>query len=234
MSSSVKKNILFTRSLSPEHLKYAEELGLNVTAKPFIQIDLMPISKEKIDLINSKPNADWIFTSQNAVKSISKHLSSLDALDEKKFFAVGLKTAEELLKNGIQALLPEVHNSQSLIDLLEKQDNTSYIHFSGNLRQNSICHFMTEKELDFEEVECYQTNLHQPDVAIADFNGICFCSPSAVHSFFSKYTIKETVACFAIGSTSAVLLLNYSEHVVMSEYTNVYSLLDTCYNYLNT
>ncbi|WP_461643117.1 uroporphyrinogen-III synthase [Labilibaculum euxinus] len=234
MSLTDKKNILFTRSLSSEHIMYAEKLGLEVTAKPFIQIDLMPLSKEKTDLINSKPESNWIFTSQNAVKSIAENLSSLISLGEKKVFAVGEKTAEELLKIGIEALLPEQHNSQSLLQLLEKQSASSYIHFSGNLRQNNISDFMTEKEFDFEEIECYQTNLHQPDVTITDFDAICFCSPSAVYSFFNRYKINETVPCFAIGSTTAVKLLDFSEHVVMSENTNVYSLLEICHNYLNS
>lgn len=234
MPKADKKNILFTRSLNSEHIKYADELELTVTAKAFIKIELLSFSENKIELINSKPESNWIFTSQNAVKSISKHTNSFESLQEKKVFAVGDKTAEELLMVGINALLPEQHNSQSLIDLLEKQTASSYIHFSGNLRQNIISDYMTEKELDFEEIECYQTKLHQPDVNIHDFDAICFCSPSAVISFFSKYNVKDTIPCIAIGSTTAVKLLDYSEHVVMSERTDVFSLLEICHNYLNS
>ena len=234
MSIADKKNILFTRSLNSEHHKYADKLNLSVTAEAFIQIDMMPFSAEKIEFINSKPEASWIFTSQNSVKGIANHLSSLKFLKEKKVFAVGDKTAEELVKIGFPALIPEQHNSQSLIDLLDQQTESSYIHFSGNLSQRIISNFMLEKKISFEEIECYQTNLRQPDVNINDFDAICFCSPSAVNSFFSKYKIKKTVPCFAIGSTSAVKLLDHSEHVVMSEKTNVYSLLEICHNYLNS
>lgn len=234
MPKADKKNILFTRSLNSEHLKYAEKLKLSVTAKAFIQIDIKSLSESKIKLINSKPESNWIFTSQNAVKVISKSISSFQSLQEKKIFAVGDKTAEELLKMGIEAFLPEQHNSESLIELLEKQTASSYIHFTGNLRQNIISDFMTEKELDFEEIECYQTKLHQPNINVDDFDAICFCSPSAVSSFFSKYKIKDTVPCIAIGSTTAVKLLDFSEHVVMSERTDVFSLLEICHNYLNS
>jgi uroporphyrinogen-III synthase len=234
MPKADKKHILFTRDLNSEHLKYADELELTVTAKAFIQIEIISLSEIKIELINSKPESSWIFTSQNAVKSISKYISSFKSLQEKKVFAVGNKTAEELLKLGIEAILPEQHNSKSLIELLEKQTASSYIHFSGNLGQNIISDFMTEKELNFEEIECYQTSLNQPDINSNDFDAICFCSPSAVISFFSKYKIKDTVPCIAIGSTTAVKLLDYSEHVVMSERTDVFSLLEICHNYLNS
>lgn len=234
MPKADKKHILFTRSLNSEHLKYADKLELSVIAKAFIQIDIRSLSESRIELINSKPESNWIFTSQNAVKAISKHISSFKSLQEKKVFAVGDKTAEELLKIGIEALLPEQHNSQSLIELLEKQTKSSYIHFSGNLRQNIISDFMLEKEFDFEEIECYQTKLHQPNINIDDFDAICFCSPSAVISFFSKYKIKESIPCIAIGNTSAVKLLDFSEHVVMSERTDVFSLLEICHNYLNS
>lgn len=234
MPKADKKNILFTRDLNSEHLKYAEELGLSVTAKAFIQINILSLTENKIELINSKPESNWIFTSQNAVKCIAKSIDSFNSLQKKTVYAIGDKTAEELLKIGIKAVLPEQHNSQSLIEFLEKQTASSYIHFSGNLRQNIVSDFMTEKELDLEEIECYQTNLHQPDVNTNDFDAICFCSPSAVTSFFSKYKIKDTIPCIAIGSTTAVKLLDFSEHVVMSERTDVFSLLEICHNYLNS
>lgn len=234
MPKADKKHILFTRSLNSEHLKYADELDLSVTAKTFIQIDLLSLSEKEEELINSKSESNWIFTSQNAVKVISKSISLFQSLKDKKVFAVGNKTADELLKIGIEAILPEQHNSESLIELLEKHSPSSYIHFSGNLRQNIISNFMTEKELDFREIECYRTKLHQPNINVDNFDAICFCSPSAVNSFFSKYKIKDTVPCIAIGNTTAVKLLDFSEHVVMSERTDVFSLLEICHNYLNS
>ncbi len=228
------KNILVTRSINSEHLKFASELGLSVTAKAFITIDIQKLSEDKIKLINAKEQSSWIFTSQNAVKSISNQIDSFLNVKEKMVLAVGDKTAEALQKIGIQAIIPTQHNSQALIELLETQTSTSYIHFSGNLRQSNISDFMKEKEFDFQEIECYNTNLTQPDLDISKFDAVCFCSPSSVVSFFSKYKIGESIPCIAIGSTTAVKLIDYSEHVVMSEYTNVYSLLEMCHNYINS
>lgn len=234
MSLAKSKNILVTRAVNSEHLKYANELDLSVTAKTFITINIQELSENKIKLINDKEQSNWIFTSQNAVKSISNQIDSFLKVKEKKVFAVGDQTAEALLSIGIQAIVPTQHNSQSLLDLLENQTSNSYIHFSGNLRQSNISEFMQEKEFEFEEIECYSTNLTQPDLDISKFDAVCFCSPSSVVSFFSKYKIEKNIPCIAIGSTTAVKLLDYSEHVVMSENTNVYSLLEMCRNYINS
>ncbi|WP_372751323.1 uroporphyrinogen-III synthase [Labilibaculum sp.] len=234
MSVTDTKNILFTRSLSPEHLRYASQLDLLLTAKAFIQIEEIPISTEKIDLLNSEAKASWIFTSQNAVKSLSDHVDSLENLKDKKVFAVGERTAEALWKIGVKAQIPKLHNSQSLLDLLEKDNANSFIHFTGNLHQNILSDFMYEKKFEFTEIQCYRTELIQPEVSIHEFDAVCFCSPSAVISFFTKYKIDESLPCVAIGSTTAVKLLDYTDHIVMSERTNVYSMLEICNDYLNS
>lgn len=234
MSVSNTNNILFTRSLSPEHLRYASQLDLFLTAKAFIQIEEIPISKEKIDLLNIKTQASWIFTSQNAVKSLAEHIDSLENVKDKKVFAIGERTADSLWKMGIKALLPKLPNSQSLIDLLDKDTSSSFIHFTGNLHQNNLSDFIQDKELELTEIQCYRTELVQPEISLADFNAICFCSPSAVISFFRKYKPDKSVPCVAIGSTTAVKLLDYTDHIVMSERTNVYSMLDICHDYLNS
>ena len=228
------KNILFTRSLNDEHHAFGKNLGLQLTDKAFIEVELNHISEDQINLINSKIEATWIFTSQNAVRSIGKVLHRLANIEEKKCFAVGQKTAQELAKMGIRALIPEHHNSQALIDLLDNNKAGSFIYFTGNLRQSTIINFFEENEIDFEEIETYQTKLIQPELEIENFNGVCFCSPSAVVSFFKKYKLEESVPCFAIGNTTAVKLLDYSGHVVMAEKTNVFSLLEICHNYLNS
>lgn len=234
MSLADFKNILFTRSLNDKHRQFASELGLSVTDKAFIQIELTPLSKEKIDQLSEKQNMAWIFTSQNAVKVIENDLKDFVGLETNKFFAVGEKTAEALMNLNLDPIVPDIHNSEGLLALLEKESDNSYVHFTGNLRQNLISEYMIENEKDFMEIECYRTNLVQPEIEINHYDAICFCSPSAAISFFSKYKIKESTPCLAIGGTTAVKLLDYSEVVVMSDHTNVFSLLESCHNYLNS
>jgi len=234
MTKTVFKNILFTRSIQKGHHLFGQNMGFNLTDIPFIRIELQSISKNQIDRINSDPEATWIFTSQNAVKSISKVLHLIPEYQTKHCYAVGEKTAQELNKTGINACIPKQHNSLGLVNLLESNQPKSCIYFSGGFRQNTILNFFQDHKISCKEIECYQTHLVQPDLNIEEYDAVCFCSPSAAISFFKKYKLNKTVPCIAIGNTTAVKLLDFSDHVVMSENTNVYSMLEICHNYLNT
>lgn len=232
MKEASKKHILFTRSISAEHANYGEKLGLQVSSKAFISINLNKLTGEQIQQINSKTEATWIFTSQNAVRCIASHL---DQISNKNIacYAVGQKTAEVLKQHGIDAKTPETHNARALVDLLENDKQKSFIYFTGNLRQNTLVDYFTENELEYSEVECYQTVFEKPKVRLENFNAICFCSPSAVVSFFNQYQLNENIPAIAIGSTTAVKLLDYTEHVVMAESANIFAMLDISNEYLN-
>jgi len=232
MNSTYSNQILFTRNLSDSHYEFGNKIGLQISDHAFIDIKINILGQKEIDLIESKAN--WIFTSRNAVKSITPILSKLVLDENHKVYAVGKKTAEELSKIGLQAIIPSTHNARALVELLEKDKAESYIYFSGNIRKNTIVNFFTENELTYEEIECYKTSLIQPEVDVDNFDAICFCSPSAIVSFFKKYKLKSSIPCIAIGNSSAVKLLDYTEHVVMSDHANIYSMLEICKEYLNS
>lgn len=233
MTDRKTQNILFTRNLTDKHRLFGKKMNLIIDDFPFIQIDVNRLSDETINSISSDKNALWIFTSQNAVKSVVNSISDFSHYQDKVCFAVGEKTAVELRKHGFNVRVPENHNSNSLVDLLEKESfKNTYIYFTGNLRRNTITHFLEENDINFTEVECYRTNLIQPDINISKYKAIAFCSPSAVISFFKKYHLNETIPCIAIGSTTAVKLLDYTENVVMSENANIYSMIEICKEYL--
>lgn len=232
MNKGKSHKILVTRKLNPEQLKFGENFNLVLTDKAFIHIEIHPILNEKLDLINHHSNACWIFTSQNAVKCVENYLEKLKHHSKIKCFAVGEKTAESLSRIGIHAIVPKKHHSVALVDLLKKHKVESCIYFTGNLRQNTISNYFIENGIDFEEIECYETLLNQPEIDVSEYAGICFCSPSAVSSFFAKYSLAETIPCFAIGPTTAVKLIEFSDHVILSESSNLYSMFETCHNYL--
>lgn len=233
MTSVNSKKILFTRSLSESHYEFGKNLGLFLNDYPFITIKINELNLCEIDNINSKPNSAWIFTSRNAVKSLAPILSKLSVNEKRRIYAVGKKTAAELLKLGMHAIVPSSHNAQSLVNLLNKNKEEAYIYFCGNIRKNTIVNFFHDNEIAYQEIECYQTKLVQPDIDINIFDAICFCSPSAVNSFFKKYKLNNSVPCIAIGHSSAVKLLDYTEHVVMSDQANIKSMLEICNEYLN-
>ncbi|MPQ47136.1 hypothetical protein GCQ56_08910 [Marinifilum sp. N1E240] len=234
MYSTDSNRILFTRNLSDGHYDFGNKIGLQLSDHAFIDIKINTLGQREIELLESESKAEWIFTSRNAVKSLAPILSKLVLDENHKVYAVGKKTAEELSKIGLQAIVPSTHNARALVELLEKNKAESYIYFSGNIRKNTIVNFFTENDLTYEEIECYKTSLIQPEIDVDNFDAICFCSPSAIVSFFKKYKLKSPVPCIAIGNSSAVKLLDYTEHVVMSEKANIYSMLEICNEYLNS
>nr|WP_320119631.1 uroporphyrinogen-III synthase [uncultured Marinifilum sp.] len=233
MTSVKPKKILFTRSLSESHYEFGKDLGLSLSDYPFITIKINELKSCEIENINSKPNSAWIFTSRNAVKSLLPILSQISINEDKKIYAVGLKTAAQLEKSGLHAIVPSSHNARALVKLMAQNKEESYTYFCGNIRKNTIVNFFQDQEIDYQEIECYQTKLVQPDINIDLFDAICFCSPSAVNSFFKKYKLSNPVPCIAIGHSSAVKLLDYTEHVVMSDTANIKSMLEICKEYLN-
>lgn len=234
MKPEHKKNILFTRNINEQQMAYAKQYDFDVEHHSFIQIKWNKLSRDQLENINKASHAAWVFTSQNAVKCFAQHLDSICIPEHVKCYAVGNKTAEALQQINMEAIVPSVHNSLALVDLLEEENNKAYLYFSGNLRQNILTQFFEEKEIPFQEIECYQTLSIQPDIDLEKYDAICFCSPSAVNSFFQNHQLDEQIPCIAIGNTTAVHLLNFTEHVVMAEQTNIYSMLDMCNEYINS
>jgi len=228
------KRILFTRTLNTDQIEYGLKMGCLIDHHAFIRIDLCALDAASIDLINSGTYPNWIFTSQNAVRSLqaNRELIQLDKLE--KCFAVGQKTAEQLSEIGITAIVPKRQNAEALSDLLNAYSTEPFLYFTGNLRQRTLINFFEDHESPYKEMKVYDTHLIQPDIKLKDYDAICFCSPSAVHSFFKNYQLKDNQPCFAIGNTTAVALVDYSDTVMLAEQTNVFSLIQSCNQYLNS
>lgn len=235
MDTGKLQNILFTRKITEKHIEFGNQIGLSVEDHPFISIELNPITSTILEDLQANSTWSWIFTSRNAVKSLINSITDISTFKDRICYAVGNKTAEELRDNGFKVIVPENQNALSLVDLLEKDTKkNSYFYFTGNMRRKTITNYFGENEINFREVECYKTKLIQPEIEINKYKAICFCSPSAVVSFFQKYQVDATTVCTAIGNTTAVKLLDYTENVIMSEETNVYSMLKICNEYLNS
>ena len=228
------KRILFTRSLNTDQIEYGLKMNCLIDNYAFIRIDLCTLSNESLEIINSGQYPNWIFTSQNAVRSLQANKENIQLDKMEKCFAVGQKTANQLSNIGISSLVPKHHNSEALSELLQDYSDAPFLYFTGNLRQKTLIHFFEEHERPFKEIKVYDTHMIQPEIALDDYDAICFCSPSAVHSFFKNYQLKNNQPCFAIGNTTAVALVDYSDHVMMADQTNVFSLIQTCNQFFNS
>lgn len=232
--TKTNKRILFTRSLNDDQIEFGLKMNCSIDHHAFIRIDLSTLSSQELETINSGQYPNWIFTSQNAVRSLQANKEHIQLDNMENCFAVGQKTADQLSEMGISSLIPSRHNSEALSELLEDYSKTPFLYFTGNLRQKTLIHFFEEHECPYKEIKVYDTHLIQPEITLADYDAICFCSPSAVHSFFKNYQLKNDQPCFAIGTTTAVALVDYSDFVMMSDQTNVFSLIQTCNEYLNS
>ena len=228
------KRILFTRSLSAEEVEFGLKMNCLIEHHAFIKIDLSMLSSQELEIVNSGQYPNWIFTSQNAVKSLQANKEHIQLNKMEKCFAVGQKTAKHLSEIGISSLVPTHHNSEALSELLKDHTTAPFLYFTGNIRQKTLIQFFEEYESPYKEIKTYDTHLIQPKVTLEDYDAICFCSPSAVRSFFKNYQLKNNQPCFAIGTTTAVNLVNYSNDVMISDQTNIFSLIQTCNEYLNS
>ncbi|RXQ89502.1 uroporphyrinogen-III synthase [Ancylomarina salipaludis] len=232
--TKIPKRILFTRSLNSEQVEFGTKLNCLIDHHTFIRIDLCQLDQKTIDIINSGDYPNWIFTSQNAVRSLAQIKSDIQFNQVKKCFAVGEKTADMLKEIGLSAEIPQRHNAEALSHLLEDYSAESFLYFTGNLRQDTLINFFEEREIPYKEIKVYETHLIQPEIDLDIYDAICFCSPSAVHSFFKNYQLKNNQPCFAIGYTTAAALVDYSDNVMLADQTNVYALIQTCNQYLNS
>lgn len=228
------KRILFTRSLNTDQIEFGLKMNCLIDHHAFIRVDLCELKTDNIDLINSGDFPNWIFTSQNAARSLQANREHIQINKMENCFAVGQKTANQLSEMGISSRVPSRHNSESLSELLKDYSNSPFLYFTGNLRQKTLIHFFEEHKCAYKEIKVYDTHLIQPKITLEDYHAICFCSPSAVHSFFKNYQLNNNQPCFAIGTTTAVALVDYSDFVMISDQTNVYSLIQSCNQYLNS
>lgn len=228
------KRILFTRTLNSDQLEYGQKMGCRIDHHAFIRVDLCSLDTSILHLINSGAYPNWIFTSQNAVRSLKENKANIQFEKMERCFAVGQKTAEQLSELGLEAIVPKRQNAEALSELLNEFSTEPFLYFTGNLRQKTLINFFEDHESPYKEIKVYDTHLIQPDINLDDYNAICFCSPSAVHSFFKNYQLKNNQPCFAIGNTTAVALVDYADFVMLADQTNVYSLIQSCNQYLNS
>lgn len=227
--------ILFTRSLPEDLVKYGKEKNLQVIHKEFIQIQHNELTRDIINLMQDENYPNWVFTSQNAVKIIVPWLQQQTSPPLRNCFAVGEKTAQRVAELGYISLFPEQQDANHLVKLLiEEKPHGGFLYFCGNLKRNVLQYYFQKSNIPYKEVEVYRTSLVQPQINPEDYDAICFCSPSAVESFYRTNKPDANMPCFAIGETTACSLIEHTDKVIISEITSLSGLIDTCHDYLNT
>ena len=205
MSNPIK--IASTKILSSSQRQELESAHFEVYEANFIKTESIDF-----DLINIYNNL--IFTSQNAAQSILNY-PKLKELQVKNVYCVGIKTKALLEENGFNVVV-YVDYASDLAEIITLiYSNESYTFFSGNLRKETVPKALKEANIQFNEIQVYETTLtpHKLNIAV---EGILFFSPSGVESYLSENKIKKEV-CFCIGETTAEALFNVTKNIRIAE-----------------
>ncbi len=194
-----KINILSTKKLLPNQKQELLNANINVIEEDFISVKTLRETKQ------SHLHNNLIFTSQNAVQAVLER-DDLDILKSKNVFSIGMKTKDLLTENGFNVIVYTGYAADlaEIISLIYNKE--SFTFFSGNLRRDVLPNTLKENQIEFNEIEVYETNL-TPKKITNKLEGILFFSPSAVESYLKLNTIKDET-CFCIGETTAEILEN--------------------------
>lgn len=234
-----RHHILVTRKLSDEDIRLAGKIGLDLQIDPVLDFEFINIKSEFLKLLNTKIIDALVFTSRNGVLGFQKLFADIP-VDVKKLrvFAVGKKTAGQLQKIDLKAIIPDESNARGLARLItEDGEVKSVIHICGNKRRNELSQMVTEAGKKVYELIVYKT-LRNPDISIShemNAEAILFYSPGAVEAFLDNHDNGVLdMPVFAIGSTTAEAMQNSGfRHIFIADETSTESLLKKVKDFFN-
>jgi len=219
--------ILSTKKLKSGDRKSLSDAGFFVTETDFIIINNKPFALSDI-------KNNLIFTSQNAVKAVCDH-PDVQEIRRNPVFCVGEKTAQLLDEMGFTVLGSADYGSDLADLIVSDYPSEKFTFFCGNIRRDELPEKLKIANVDFNEIEVYETVL-SPMKINSDIDGILFFSPSAVDSFISQNEVIDQI-CFCIGKTTADHLLDVTNldpaKIVVSKKPTISGTIDTCVYYYN-
>ncbi|WP_430614327.1 uroporphyrinogen-III synthase [Flavobacterium sp. JP2137] len=218
---SESPQILSTKTLTPRQKAMVSQGNLKLLEQDFISIALLEFDIDELH--------DYLLiTSQNAVASICQHPKK-SALMQKPVFCVGIKTKELLEEKGWQ-VLAWAHYASELAPIITRDfPDCTISFFNGNLRSAVLPDALSAAQMTCNEFQVYRTDLTSVQID-ATLSGICFYSPSGVHSYLQQNQIGDEV-CFCIGTTTAAALEGVTKRSVLARFPTVEATLEACVNY---
>lgn len=212
-------NVLFSRELTENQLN---KLIFPIDSFAFITI-------KYLDFYLPPPSTSHrlIFTSKNAVEAV---LSQHKIATTQPIYAVGEKTKQKALQYAAfqNIKTPDTQeNTEALIKLLEKEKSNNFLYFCGKKRLPYLEQYFNQKKKQYKAIEVYDTLLSPPSgLNTANYQWLCFCSPTAVASYLKKYTILPFHKMLCIGKTTAAILQKHTANVTVAPKASVESMLN--------
>lgn len=205
-----KPLILSTKKLSLTQVDRLTSAGCAI-------IDYNAIEAVSVGFEIPKKPTHWVFSSQNAVRALSKEHSKI--WEGKTIFCVGEKTKRVLEKKGLK-VEKTAKNMRFLVDFIQKRHkNDCFLHLCGNRKLPDFGLGMQAKNIEYNETIVYQTQLisrkQKPEPL-----GILFFSPSGVESYLSSNNIGNSW-CFCIGTTTASAVAKHTDRITIPKSPNI-------------
>lgn len=214
--------VLSTKKLSPPLVEQARLSGITITEQEFIAIQ--PIwSEEKLQEIKKAIQKDIthiVVTSANTADILIEYLLQNNYLQSSgwKIFCIGGKTKEHLLQHfQSYNIVATADYGKDLAYKIIEHGVKEVLFFCGNKRRDELPDILRQHNIAVHEVVVYET-VEVPSIATNDIDAVLFFSPSAVNSFFSVNQLEKKTVCFAIGTTTANAIADYTNNkVIISE-----------------
>ena len=231
-----KYKVLSTKKLSPSLIEQAKQQGIAITEQEFIAIK--PIwSEEKYQEVRKWAEAGIshiAVTSANTADILNRYLHWDNTVHQTgwKIFCISGKTKEHMLQHfQTNDIIATADYGKNLAQKIVEYGVKEIVFFCGNKRRDELPAILKQHNIAVHEVVLYET-IQVPSIATDDMGAVLFFSPSAVQSFFSVNQLKENTVCFAIGTTTADAIANYTHNkVIVSEAPSQETLLAAVTNY---
>lgn len=205
--------ILSTRPLSTNIIQQAAAQHIHIECTSFIETEPVlddAVIKEIQHL--AQQNIAAVFTSMNAVDAVTDQVTGKP---DWKIFCLGHTTRQLIGKHfGEEGIEGTADNASALADEIITKGFKKVYFFCGNQRRDELPQKLEENGVDLHELVVYKT--HQTTQRVSKkFSGILFFSPSAVHSFFGDNEVESDTVLFAIGTTTAAAIEQYSNNKII-------------------
>ncbi len=212
---SAKPTILCTGPIDESAFKMQEYKDAIIDVVPFTKITYEiseSVEKQLKELLKKK--AVVVFTSNNAIKSITAYLGN--SHPAWKIFCIG-NTTYALAKKyfGKEQVMQTASTAAELaVKIISNVQESEVVFFCGNLRRNDLPDAVRQKGMAVREITVYQTTL-SPITVNKDYDAILFFSPSAAESFFRVNSLPGKTVVFVIGNTTAGCIRKYAANKII-------------------
>jgi len=204
--------ILSTKKLDPSLQQMLKDEGFLLMEEAFINIrhNVSNTTAEKIKMLEVKDVL--VFTSANAVEAVQTYIDVNTAF---RIFCIAGKTkdaVERILPNAI--IIESDSDADKLAEKIVASGVQQIVFFCGSIRRDELPSMLLQNNILLTELSVYET-IETPKQVNTNYDAVLFFSPSAVRSFFTANQLKPAITCFAIGTTTANTIKEFSSNKII-------------------